>query len=318
MYVSLFPQQLFQRNWQCDEISLKQLLWVRTRIRISQVVAMEQYYLQELPYKASPCPWGSFLPRRAWRWGGRAGRSAPGSSGGRLARGSCPGRGGGSLQVDRWRVAVELEHSDSTHMRWSVVSFPETSSFIPTQHCLIPLVLLPSVLHTCKKKSSIMEPGKAGQWEPGNEAGPGSLGAWERGWAVGAWERGWAVGAWERGWAVGAWERGLGTRLGSGSLGTRLGSGSLGTRLGSGSLGTRLDTSQIPGSELPPSAPLTSGIREWFRGITRGFPLSPTLPPSSSTSLFLLLLLLFLPLSLRPLTGTNLRLLWSFSRHWLV
>ena len=31
----------------------------------------------------------------------------------RLARGSCPGRGGGSLQVDRWCVAVELEHSDN-------------------------------------------------------------------------------------------------------------------------------------------------------------------------------------------------------------
>ena len=109
----------------------------------------------------------------------------------------------------------------------------------------------------------------------------------------------------------------LGTRLGSGSLGTRLGSGSLGTRLGSGSLGTRLDTSQIPSSELPPSAPLTNGIREWFHGITRGFPLSPTLP-SSSTSFFLLLFLLFLPLSFCPHTGTGLRLLWSFSRHRLV
>jgi len=118
------PATVVSKKMECDEISLKQLLRVGTRIRISQVAAMVQYYLQELPYKASPCPWGSFLPRRAWRWGGRAGRSAPGSSGGRLAHGSCPGRGGGSLQVDRWRVAVELEqtvHNPAAHTcvgRW--------------------------------------------------------------------------------------------------------------------------------------------------------------------------------------------------------
>ena len=186
---------------------------------------MEQYYLQELPYKASPCPWGSFLRSTAWRWGGRAGRSAPGSSGGRLAHGSYPGRGAGSLQVDRWRVAVEQEHSDSTqscigrwfHSQKHPVSFPRsTYSFSTTTQC-----------------SSHMQK-KAPQW-------------------------------------------------------------SLGMRLGSGSLETRLDTSQIPGSELPPSASLTSGIREWFRGITRGFPLSPTLPPPPPPPFFFFFFFFFFP-----------------------
>ena len=41
-----------------------------------------------------------------------------------------------------------------------------TSSFIPTQHYFIPLVLLPSVLHTRKKK--------APQWSLGTRLGSGN------------------------------------------------------------------------------------------------------------------------------------------------
>ena len=85
------------------------------------------------------------------------------------------------------RTGADSTQSGCTHMRWSVVSFPRSTTL--TQHCLIPLVLLPSVLHTCKKK--------APQWSLGMRLGSGSLGT-----------------------RLGSGS--LGTRLGSGSLGTRL------------------------------------------------------------------------------------------------
>ena len=200
------PQQLFQRNWQCDEISLKQLLWVGTRY----------VYLKLLPWHNTI--FRNYRIRHLHALGVVSSRVEPGDGeGGRVALRLAP-PGDGWLVVAalveeedpcRWTgdVAVEQEQVTVHNHALRRVSFPRSTT-LTLIHSQKHTVSFPRSTTQCslhlQKKSSTMEPGnEAGQREPENEAGQ-----WEPGNEAGQWEPGNGAGQWEPGNGAGQWEPG--------------------------------------------------------------------------------------------------------------